>query len=81
MNDGVGVMARPRQKPEREQPPPEPGNAERADVTVINLKGSRSYVKWLQERHKETHIAKATLWRLAMAEYAAKRGWPPPPEI
>lgn len=50
-------------------------------VVIVHLKGSAAYAAWLTDLHKKTHIAKATLFRLAMAEWAEKHGHPAPPEI
>jgi len=48
---------------------------------VINLKGSPSYAAWLEEASAKTHIAKATIFRVAIMEWAKKNGLPNPPEI
>jgi hypothetical protein len=50
-------------------------------VVIIHLKGSPEYAEWLDQVHKKTHIAKATLFRVAMAEWAERNGHPAPPEI
>ena len=50
-------------------------------VVIVHLKGSTAYAAWLEEIHKTTHIAKATLFRLAMADWAKKSGHRSPPEI
>jgi hypothetical protein len=50
-------------------------------VVIVHLKGSPAYAEWLDQVHKKTHIAKATLFRLAMAEWAEKNGHPTPPEM
>lgn len=67
-------MVRPRKMP----PTPEDGDQRKA---VILLKGSNEYVAWLEAAHRKTHIAKATIVRLAIADWAAKNGLPEPPEI
>lgn len=50
-------------------------------VVIIHLKGSRAFVDWLEEVHQKSHIAKATIMRIALAEWAAQNGIAPPPEI
>jgi hypothetical protein len=65
-------------RPKRSVPPPE----ERGDrETIIHLKGSPEYVDWLEAAHKRTHISKAQIVRLALADWATKMGLPTPPEI
>lgn len=76
MSLGAGLMER-RKPPPQPDPPPE----ERATVTVVNLKGSPKYAKFMDDLHDKTHIAKATLWRLAMKEYCQNHGHDLPPEI
>ncbi len=48
---------------------------------IIHLKGTAEYAAWLDELHRKTHIAKATLFRLAMEEWAEKHGHAKPPEM
>jgi len=74
MAPGVGSMARPKKGVKRTDPQDD-------RPTVINLKGSVEYVNWLEKISKESRIAKATLFRWAMAELAEKQNWQPPPEI
>jgi hypothetical protein len=50
-------------------------------VVIVHLKGSPAYAEWLEQVHKKTHIAKATLFRLAMSEWADRNGHPAPPEM
>lgn len=50
-------------------------------VVIVHLKGSPAYAAWLDQVHKQTHIAKATLIRLALSEWARNNGHPVPPEI
>lgn len=50
------------------------------DCQVINLKGTQEYCDWLDAANKKTHIAKAVIVRLALAQYAAANGLEPPPE-
>jgi hypothetical protein len=49
--------------------------------TVINMKGSKGYAAWLEDRHRETHIPKVQIVRVALAEWAERNGRPAPPEI
>ncbi len=49
-------------------------------VVIAHLKGSPEYAEWLDSLHKQTHIPKAALFRLAMAEYAKANGHEAPPE-
>jgi hypothetical protein len=74
MGIGAGTMARP--KTGKAQPP-ERGERE----TVIHMKGSPEYVGWLEAVHKQTHIPKVQIVRLAIAEWAKAHGHPSPPEI
>jgi hypothetical protein len=57
--------------------PPEPT---RAQLSIINLKGTEAYRDWLAGFTKTTHITAATLFRLGMAEIAKKHGYSSPPE-
>lgn len=50
-------------------------------VVIVHLKGSSAYAEWLENIHKRTHIAKSTLFRLSMAEWAQRNGYSTPPEI
>lgn len=49
--------------------------------TVINLKGTNEYIDWIDDLHRRTHIPKATIVRLALAEWAERHGHPAPPEL
>lgn len=77
MGAGAGLMARPKTK--KTQAPPPASELERE--SVINLKGSPEYSAWLESVHRKTHISKAQIFRLAIAEWALKHGHPAPPEI
>lgn len=66
-------------RPKKGTPPPEKAADER--VAIIHLKGTQEYAKWLEEVNKKSHIPKAALFRLAMAEWAGRNGYPPPPEL
>lgn len=74
---GAGLMARP--KNAKPAAPPAPAETERE--TIINMKGSPEYSAWLEEVHRKTHIPKVQIFRLAMADWAAKNGYRTPPEI
>ena len=50
-------------------------------VVIVHLKGSPAYAEWLDNMNKRTHIAKATLVRVALADYAQRNGHPAPPEL
>jgi hypothetical protein len=76
MVPGVGLMARPKKTVKKVADSP---SAER--VAIIHLKGSPEYAAWLEDAHKKTHIAKATIFRVALADWAAKHGLPEPPEL
>jgi hypothetical protein len=77
MPTGAGLMARAK-KVKAPTPPPA---SELERETIINLKGSTEYSDWFNGLHKHTHISKAQITRLALAEWAEKRGLPAPPEI
>ncbi|WP_406699116.1 hypothetical protein V5E97_09575 [Singulisphaera sp. Ch08] len=68
-------MARPKGRPLKSSA----GQEERE--TVIHMKGSPSYVAWLDGIHRSTHIPKVQIVRLALAEWAKKHSHPEPPEI
>ncbi|WZP01250.1 hypothetical protein EP7_005679 (plasmid) [Isosphaeraceae bacterium EP7] len=48
---------------------------------VIHLKGSAAYVDWLESIYRKTHLPKATIVRLAIAEWAERHGHAAPPEL
>lgn len=58
-----------------------PADSQEPRVAIIHLKGSPTYAEWLDEAHKKTHIAKATIFRVAVAEWAERNGLSKPPEI
>lgn len=72
---GLTVGYLPRESAARYRPP-----APRS-TGIIHLKGSPEYVAWLRGVHKATYIPRATIFRLALAEWAAKHGHPAPPEF
>lgn len=76
MSAGVLTVGRPK-RGAPEPPPEERGERE----TVVHMKGSPEYVDWLENAHKKTHIPKVQIFRLAVTDWAAKNGLPPPPEI
>jgi hypothetical protein len=71
-------MGRPR-KAARRVPAPVEDRGERE--TVIHMKGSPEYVDWLEEVHRKTHIPKVQIFRIAVAEWAARNGHREPPDI
>jgi hypothetical protein len=76
MSSGVGLMGRPKVN-KKDDPPKERSDRE----TVIHLKGSPEYVDWLEAAHKKTRLAKATIIRIAVEEWAERNGISSPPEI
>jgi len=79
MAAGVLEVSRPKKKTAKPVPPPIPEKAERE--TVIHMKGSAEYVAWLESVHRETHIPKVQIVRLALKEWAELRRMKVPPEI
>lgn len=66
----------------RKKRPQEPAQRPSDDrVGVIHIKGTVQYAQWLDQLHRKTHIPKAALFRLAMAEWAERNGHPAPPEF
>ena len=76
MGGATATMARPKGRPKRITTP-EPAPAAR--VTIINLKGTQLEADWLDDVNKKTHIPKAAIVRLALAEWARQNGHPPYP--
>lgn len=74
---GVLIVAKAKKSAGR---PPMPSK-DAARETVIHMKGSPEYVKWLEAVHKDTSIPKVQIFRLALIEWAANRKLPRPPEI
>lgn len=58
-------------------PPPEPAKAQ---ISVINLKGTKSYRGWLVAESKRTHIPASSIVRLGLALWASQNGGKTPPE-
>ena len=52
-----------------------------ARAVIVHLKGTQAYAEWLEQAHAKTHFPKATIMRLALADWAKKNGISPPPEI
>lgn len=48
-------------------------------TTLIILKGTPAQAEWLDKRHRETHIPKSVIVRLALAHWAESNGLPPFP--
>lgn len=67
-------------RPKRNAPRPVDPEPEGRAV-IVHLKGSHEYATWLDEFFRETSIPKASMFRLAMKDYAAKKGFRPPPEM
>lgn len=76
MRRGADLMGRPKKGVKRTLP-----QAADDRVAIIHLKGSPLYAEWLDALHRKTHIPKASLFRLALAEWAEKNGHSPPPEL
>jgi hypothetical protein len=76
MAAGVDAMGRPKAGT-KDDPPKERLDRE----TVIHLKGSPEYVDWLEAIHKKTRLPKATIFRVAVEEWAKRNNHPSPPEI
>jgi hypothetical protein len=72
----TGLMA-PRPKRGAKRPETSPDDR----IAVIHLKGTPAYADWLESIHRATHIPKAVLIRLAVAEWAKNHGHPEPPEM
>lgn len=49
-------------------------------VSVIHLQGPPEERDWLTTLHRKTHLPKATIVRLALADWAKSKGLPDPPE-
>jgi hypothetical protein len=61
------------------RPDVEPGRDDRVNAVIV--RGSLEYAAWLTELHKKTRLQKSTIVRMALAEWAEKRGFTLPPEI
>lgn len=64
--------------PTKKQGPAKPADDR---SVIIHLKGSNEYAAWLEEIHRVTHLPKATIVRLALADWAAKNKHKVPPEL
>jgi hypothetical protein len=75
MGAGAATMGRPKKGAAR------PERAPDDRVAIIHLKGTAEYAEWLDDAFRKTHIAKATMFRLAMIDWAKKMKLPAPPEL
>ena len=75
MNPGVAAVAK------KKASEPTKGGLPDDRVVIIHLKGSREFAAWLDDIHKKTDIPKTTIFRRAVEDWAASRGFGPPPEI
>jgi hypothetical protein len=74
---GAEWLGRPRKRPGKVSS----GGGKDDRANVIVLKGSHEYVEWFDSLHAKTHIAKPTIVRLALADWAKKPRHPTPPEM
>jgi hypothetical protein len=75
----AGAVSMGRPKKGAKKPEPVVGPDER--VAIIHLKGTPAYAAWLEAVNAKSHIPKAAIIRLAVAEWAARNGHPAPPEM
>ena len=75
---GVKEMGRPKKGA---RPASQANPSEDDRVAIIHLKGTVGYSTWLDGVHRKTHIPKAAIFRLAVAEWAERNGHPSPPEM
>jgi hypothetical protein len=47
--------------------------------TVVYLKGSAEYGRWVDQLERDTRIPRVTMVDLALAEWAQRKGFPAPP--
>jgi hypothetical protein len=78
--EGVDLMPPKKSSKSQPQPQPQPQPSEER-TAIIHLKGTVAYSEWLDRLNRKTHIPKAALVRLAIAEWAARHGHEPPPEF
>jgi hypothetical protein len=78
---GTATMGRP--KKGEAKPGPQKATAAAADerAVIVHLKGTPAYAAKLDEISRKTHIAKATIIRLALAEWAENHGHGTFPEM
>lgn len=74
---GVATMGRPKKSAREPDKPSSPEDR----PTIINLKGTNEYAQWLEALYRKTHLPKATIFRIAVAEWAERNGHPRPPEM
>lgn len=72
---GAETMGRPKKGAKKAAAPAD----ERA--AIIHLKGSPAYAEFMDALNRKTHIPKAALFRLAMAEWCERNGHGTPPEL
>lgn len=75
MDHGAELMGRPKRSAKRS-----PSSAAKRAV-ILHMQGTAEYAEWLDALHRETHIPKAVIVRLALAAWAAENGHPKPPEM
>lgn len=76
METGALLMGRPKTGKKAGKRPPQDER-----VAIIHLKGTPAYAEWLDKINRLSHIPKAAIVRLAVADWAAKQGYPGPPEF
>lgn len=72
---GASIMGRPKGRPKAKLE----DESSAARTTIISLKGTQKQADWLESVHRKTHIPKAVIIRLALAEWAKSRGYGPFP--
>ena len=73
---GAEVMARPKGRPKGKKAA---ALVQAPRITIINLKGSAEQSDWLEKRHRQTHLSKSVIVRLALALWAEQGNHPPFP--
>jgi hypothetical protein len=79
MASGVAEMAKGRPRASGKKTPPTQGQDDR--VVIAHIKGTPDYAAWLEALHQKTHIPKAALFRIGLAEWAERNGHASPPEL
>lgn len=74
---GASTLGRPKRTAREPVKAPSPDDR----PTIINLKGTNEYAEWLEAVYRKTHLPKATIFRVAVAEWAERNGHPKPPEL
>lgn len=62
------------------EPPPQPPAETTTRVSVIHLQGPPEERDWLTLANKKTRLPKATIVRIALAEWGANKSLPPYPQ-